>query len=108
MRRDIAMLGVLHRTSLGKGPKHFQTILLDDKGGFIDFGRTIGGNLIQRSILGLIEVYTLLPTNCLNAKDVKSFQHLLQCMAKDGAERDGPDWKNLFSPRKKLSASTRT
>ena len=100
VRRDIAMLGVLHRTKLGKGPKQFQDVLLDDEGCFIDFRRTIGGNLVQRSILGLIEVYTTLPQHCLTTKDVKCFQQRLQCMVREAAEQGRTDWRSLFSPRK--------
>ena len=60
--RDIAMLGVIHRTCIGKGPTHFkeffkpsrERISQDPRG---SLGQT---GLVQRLALGLVAVYNLL------------------------------------------------
>ena len=86
-RRDMAMLGLLHRTALGKGPEHFQAFfklsiaerhshstrsgskqhsrqLLDiRKGHYLEIER--------RSALGLIWVYNRLPVAIVRHESVK-------------------------------------
>ena len=61
-RRDMAMLGVLHRTVLGRGPRHFKELFkLDTAGRLVDPRSTIGGEMVKRSALGLVAIYNLLP-----------------------------------------------
>ena len=114
-RRDIAMLGVIHRTTLGKGPTHFQQFFhaaaksntsyltrraaknhsrqLEDprKGAFPE--------LLRRSALGLIAVYNLLPESIVAEDTVKEFQKKLQELLKARAEAGCEDWADTLSPR---------
>ena len=78
-RRDMAMLGVVHRTVLGRGPTHFREFFkklasgrLEDPRGFI------GGELVKRSAVGLVAVDNLLPDFCLKEKNVEGFQRKLR------------------------------
>ena len=94
-RRDMAMLGVIHRSVLGKGPPHFKEFfkradvnsaprrhrfhLIDVR------GTAPTSNLIVRSAFGLIGVYNLLPERVVSARSVKIFQHNLQALVKERA-----------------------
>jgi hypothetical protein len=99
-RRDIAMLGVIHRTVRGKGPRHFKDYFkLDNNGNLVDPRRTVGGELVKRSALGLVAIYNLLPERCKRAKQVKDFQRELQNMLKSRAAAGCEDWQKTFSPR---------
>jgi hypothetical protein len=83
-RRDIAMLGLLHRTMLGKGPPHFKKYFkMQGSKKMEDPRASIKGPLLVRSILGLVAVYNMLPIGCRNAKTVKDFQHMLQGIIKE-------------------------
>ena len=75
------MLGVIHRTIIGKGPAHFKEhFKLTKSGKLQDPREQIGGRLIQRSALGLVAIYNKLPDQCKKAKTVKEFQTALQEM----------------------------
>ena len=63
VRRDIAMLGVIHRNVLGKGPDHFnEHFVLQTTSGtghrrqLVDPRREVKHPLIRRSLFGLIAV----------------------------------------------------
>ena len=102
-RRDMAMLGVLHRTVLGKGPRHFKELFkLDTAGRLVDPRSTIGGEMVKRSALGLAAIYNLLPDDMKKAADVKSFQRELQSFMKSRAKAGCADWEALLSPRRQL------
>ena len=112
-RRDMAMLGVLHRTVLGKGPPHLQkffhcsgathsrtrlaarrhnTQLTEHRQGrFLE--------VLRRSALGLVAVYNLLPASVVAAVTVKEFQTQLQDLLCYRAVGNKLDWKEIFSPR---------
>ena len=91
-RRDMAMLGVLHRAALKKGPEHLERFFYcaetatntrtrlatrrhnwqlaeHRKGRFLE--------ILRRSALGLVAVYNLLPADVVAADTVKNFQRLL-------------------------------
>ena len=113
-RRDLAMLGVIHRTMLKKGPEHFEEFfVLDDSA---PRGRTRSGERrhsrhladlrqanfseqIRRSALGLIPVYNLLPADIVALPTVAAFQSALQRLLKIAAAAGRPGWQSLFSPR---------
>ena len=75
-RRDVAMLGVIHRTVLGKGPSHFRTFFKTapqrqtthwtrratrtHPRQLEDFRSGAYSELLRRSALGLVAVYNLL------------------------------------------------
>ena len=116
-RRDMGMLGLIHRSVLGLGPPQFQEFFMKmppsahpdgrnaqtrhtmqlqtfRKGQFLD--------MLRCSLLGLIDVYNLLPQYVVNAGCVKLFQRRLQDMLREGAKTNTIGWDQLFSPRLEL------
>ena len=116
-RRDMAMLGVIHRSILGKGPsqirryfelegasnhpsgratlrRHNQQIRTYRKGKFLE--------TTSKSILGLIDIYNLLPQEFIDSEDVHSFQTKLQGLLKEEVHRGRRGWESMFSPRHPL------
>ena len=78
-RRDIAMLGLLHRVTLGKGPPHLRQIFPPLAGRILKDPRaTIKHPLARRSLLGLVAVYNKLGTDIRGEKTVAGFQGKLQ------------------------------
>ena len=112
-RRDMAMLGLIHRAVLKKGPEHFQQFFrVTDTGGIgrhrftlLDKPTAQGGpsNLRTRSALGLIPVYNLLPGKAVEQQSVSAFQASLQRLLEDRASGGAPEWAQLFSPRTPLA-----
>ena len=114
-RRDIAMLGVIHRTTLGKGPAHFREFFKPaERTQRTYFTRRTARNhtkpledprtgrfpeLLRRSALGLIAVYNMLPPELVLAKTVKEFQSNLQELLKTRAKEGCDDWAETLSPR---------
>ena len=106
-RRDIAMLGVIHRTILGRGPPHFKEFfkrapcvgqrhrfhLADVR----EPGPT--SKLLTRSVFGLVAVYNLLPEQVFECKSIKHFQRNLQELVKQRASSGCEDWTESLSPR---------
>ena len=88
-RRDIAMLGLVYRTVLGKDPAHFHKHFrlagsLELSGSrrhsrdLVDPRTEITGNITCQSALGLAAVYNMLPCNVVMLDSVGSFQGCLQ------------------------------
>ena len=88
-RRQIAVLGVIQRTVLKKGPKQFWKWFERD----VEFQRTHypkhnrslkevvyhqASAYLKRSLLGMIKIYNWLPQHIVNTANVKDFQHELQ------------------------------
>jgi hypothetical protein len=113
-RRDMAMLGLIHRTVLGEGPAHFgewfrqtaqqlprrtrsstarHSLQLHEplEGAYLD--------VVRRSALGLTCVYNMLPEAVVGVKTVAGFQRKLQEVLKERAEEGCADWAQTFSPR---------
>ena len=111
------MLGVIHRAVIGEGPeqfrKHFRAqekplrpegreairrhskqLETYRKGHFLE--------IVSHSILGLVDIYNLLPADVIEAKTVKNFQQRLQAMMKLSAYNGEGNWEFLFSPRMTL------
>ena len=85
-RRDIAMLGLIHRSVLGCGPRHFANMFLPsppsvsqkhDKQ-LLSHRSPRHLQILSRSALGLVDVYNLLPAQVVGQKSVASMQHELQ------------------------------
>ena len=100
-RRDMAMLGLIHRSLLGRGPPHFKKLFrLQDPGG--ERGRTRLAQArhrfqleefegtqeyVCRSVLGLIRVYNLLPVQIVEASaTVKDFICFARACTAQGVE----------------------
>ena len=114
-RRDIAMLGVIHRMVLGKGPAHFKRFFqLAETRRHSYFTRRSAQNhpkqledprkgafpeLLRRSALGLIAVYNLLPAELVAEKTVKDFQTKLQQVLRERAAEGCENWQQTYSPR---------
>ena len=58
--------------------------------------------LVQRSALGLVAVYNLLPERLRAEDSVKGFQTSLQKIVKNAAGDGIPEWRQLLSPRHSL------
>ena len=103
IRGDIAMLGVIHRTALGKGPPHFAKYF-KRLGPRLVHGprKDSSAPLIKRSALGLVAVYNLLPPEVVAARSVKQFQRELQGIVCKYAKSGYPQWREILSPRVSL------
>ena len=112
-RRDMAMLGIIHRAMLGLGPDHFRRyfrfashvsntervrhnrqIVSHRHGKFLD--------VLAHSVLGAADIYNLLPQYIVDATTTKEFQHRLQELVCTTIEYDVYEWQDIFSPRKAL------
>ena len=115
-RRDVAMLGLIHRAALKKGPAHFHEyfFLAEEKqkpktrlqSRRAQHGRQLKEyragthlNVLRRSVLGLVTVYNLLPAWIVQLEQVKDFQQALQEHVKERACQNCEDWKLTYSPR---------
>ena len=103
-RRDIAMLGLIHRTVLGKGPQHFQGLfsqvsLHAGRPVVKDMRTTLKHPLVRRSALGLAAIYNLLPASFVRAPSVSTFQSRLQEYVKARACAGCSDWRDSLSQR---------
>ena len=116
-RRDMALLGLVHRTVLKQGPEHFQKWFfptarlrhqhrtrlqegLHNKQlhDWLDGEHT---ELLRRSPLGLARVYNHLPQEVVDSPSVSCFQSALQENLRDAANAKAENWEFLYSPRKK-------
>ena len=112
-RRDIALLGLLHRINLGLAPNCFNNLFYpsctdhfprDLRCPLSRHSRQINdpidassSALHRRSIFGLIYTYNLLPQKVVDKSSVKKFQSLLQDALKRAASQDFSDWSLLYS-----------
>ena len=103
-RRDIAMLGVIHRSYTKKGPRQFGEYFKVVEPGshrMASCRRDLENwEPMKRSALGMIEVWNLLPSsavrNCTSAQSFQRvLQHILIALARAGVEA----WADCFSPR---------
>ena len=105
-RRDIAMLGLIHRTILGKGPSHFADFFQRDPQHptkLVDPRVALRSPLIKRSAMGLVAIYNLLPHKVVCAKSVSAFQKGLQELIISFAVTGFPQWSEALSPRLPLA-----
>ena len=96
-RRDMAMLGLIHRSVIGSGPDHFRNHFRRATPSARPHGREAVRNhtrqlltyrngkfleILTHSVLGLIDIYNLLPEYVVMSHTVKIFQHRLQELMK--------------------------
>jgi hypothetical protein len=102
MRRDIALLGLLHRSALGDGPAQFREFFKRRQSSYRledPFVSQHPSPLMKRSIWGLVSVYNTLG-GALQCAAVKDFQGMLQSRAKRVVAGSlVADWETLYSPR---------
>jgi len=92
-RRDMAMLGVLHRAALKKGPEHFHSFFFQGGGAATvrtrlstrrhtaqlkEYRQGRFLEILRRSALGLVAVYNRLPQRFVDSLTVADFQRNLQ------------------------------
>ena len=115
VRRDIAMLGVIHRAVLLQGPaqlwKFFRrdVVRRREQRSFtrhslqlIEWppGRDL--EIMRRSALGMIRVYNLLPQEAVAETTLKLFQRHLTQLVRDRVVACDGRWKELLSSRHRL------
>ena len=117
-RRDMALLGLIHRTVLGCGPEHFKEFFFqsgaDGKHRFqlkeyrdghssdYRFPNSRPAEYIWKSALGLTSVYNRLPCSIVEGcSTVSSFQSALQHLLRERALSE-TNWEQTFSPRVSL------
>ena len=114
VRRDVALLGVVHRTVLGEGPPQFRRWfypaeptrhsywtrrqVIKTKHGkqlhdYLDSSQTA---LLRRSPLGLPRVYNELPAEAVACKTVKTFQRVLQQLVLKEGLAGKEEWHKLL------------
>ena len=116
-RRDMALLGLIHRTVIGKGPRHFQNFFRSNganegshrfqleefsTGDWTDYlyPGSRPAAYVRHSILGLVRVYNHLPAEIVeNSSSVSIFQTKLQQKLTQHATGADIQWISLFSPR---------
>ena len=103
MRRDIAMLGMIHRAAFGEGPPQLRQMFRRRLGSYMledPYAATGRSPLVRRSAWGLVPVYNRLGSGAQSILTVKDFQAYLQVRVKRLIERHGADdWKHTYSPR---------
>ena len=106
-RRDIAMLGLIHRTVLAEGPSQFSDFFRRDpnhRSKLVDPCLSSRSPLIKRSALGLVSIYNMLPQKVVKSKSVSAFQHGLQEIVSSFAVAGHPQWSEALSPRIPLTS----
>ena len=105
IRRDIAQLGIIHRTVLKKGPPHFQELfprVQSINGHFRTvYNRAHGcnANYIRHSIFNLVGCYNRLPIEIVSIDDVSGFQSGLQELVQKAITEQHPYWRCYFRHR---------
>ena len=116
-RRDMGMLGVIHRSVLGDGPDQFAKYFVRKHGGATYHGREAGRqhskqlithrtgkflDVLSHSLLGLVDIYNLLPEYIVSATTVSEFQKMLQQLIMKMAACNQEGWQQMYSPRNSL------
>ena len=107
VHRHIAMLGLIHRTTLGKGPDQFQDFFKRDPQGYgtlRDPRHACKSPLIKRSAFGLVAIYNMLPPSVVEIKSVSAFQKRLQEVIVTYAASGHTQWAEVLSPRLPLTS----
>ena len=100
VRRDIAMLGLIHRTVLGKGPSVFaQHFERSGTRSVRDPRRQSRAPLVRRSAFGLIAIFNMFPPSVVETRSVSLFQRNLQSVVCKAAQTGYPKWQDMLSPR---------
>ena len=102
VRRDIAMLGLIHRAVLGKGPPHFQKhfpLASRSLRKIVEPRTFLRHPIIKRSVFGLVAVYNFLPSPVVACGSVHEFQRALQHMVTARAKACCGDWEDTLNPR---------
>ena len=114
-RRDMGMLGALHKVNLNRAPLQLQVLFprlgvvheplarqrlrrwrpLHNKQLATPATR-YSSDVMRRSLFGLVHCYNTLPQRIVDASSVKQLQKMLQGALLHLATLDSPDWQRLF------------
>ena len=114
LRRNIGILGLLHKRVLGLCHPIFQKLLpfFEDAYGYALPGvhtKQLYGHmwevenqrsLYSRSIFGMVHEYNKLPQNVVDSVSVSSFQTCLTAMARERCRAGDVKWMHVFSCRR--------
>ena len=114
LRRDIGILGMLHKRVVGQAHPIFQRLF--------PFHRDVFGelppnkhsralyyhymevckqiNLYHRSIFAMVGVYNIFSQNLVDCSTVREFQSCLTAEVKDLCQQGSPQWRDYFSSRR--------
>ena len=113
LRRNIAVLGLIHRCALGHAHKSLCRLFRRDTSEprrvtrlstrrhnlqIIDHCDGSHSDLMRRSVFGMVRVYNLLPQEFVDATTVSSFQHRLTRHVRSSISRD-IHWDCMYSNR---------
>jgi hypothetical protein len=105
VRRDIAMLGLIHRAAVGEGPGHFKKFFqlsgapVRHRRQLQDPRADMKHPFVKRSALGLVPVYNRLPASVVEPRCISIFQRHLQQLVVERAQEGRPDWAAVLSLR---------
>ena len=116
VRSDIAMLGVIHRASLGCAPEQLRRLLFNGRAPRVFQDRTRSGarlhsrqlpepshvgnqDYVRRSLFGYVSVYNLLPEHAVLHRTTTACQSALQTLVINVAKRSSEQWTEVLSPR---------
>ena len=113
LRRNIGILGLLHKRVLGKCHPIFQKLLPfhSDVFGWIraeEHNKQLYNHILEvhyqqalhrRSVFGMVTQYNKLPQNVVDCDSVSKFQHYLTLMARKRCQDGDADWMHTFSCR---------
>ena len=116
VRRDIAILGCIHRASMCHGPPALLRFFRRAVAARASTTRQVLSNFLQiaewsrgrnleimcRSAFGMIRVYNLLPQDFVEKADVKSFRSAFTQMVRDRLTCGDITWRFLSSSRHQL------
>jgi len=113
LRRDIAILGLLHKRVIGQSHPTFEKLLPFWSQRF-DTSRGVGHNkplyghwveathhrsLFGKSIFMMVDTYNNLPQHVVDAPSVSTFQSYLTERARERCRADDPFWLTLYNAR---------
>ena len=110
LRRDIAVLGLLHRIQLGEAHQDFSTMFEPDlhpraaqtrhnmRRHAQQFREVWGKtDYFNRSVFAAVRVYNVLPEDIVDAKTVQRLQTLLTKRARDACQSGKASWERMYS-----------
>ena len=114
MRREIGLLGLLHKVALGSAPAPIKQLFDKKPWTLNSFGFKADvcrhdrqlhdpiepghSPVIRRSIFGMVRIYNALPQSVVALTTVKSFQRALQRRAREAASDAVREWQLMYSP----------
>ena len=114
LRRNIAALGILHRSAIGKGHPELTQLFPHRSAATHSFSTRLAGerhqlqledlcdgshnDFLHRSLFGMVRVYNLSPAKAISKTSVQEFQKELTAVATRRCD-DSIQWQRLFCAR---------